>query len=238
MKQHTKPIILVVTIAGMLIAITLLPVIDWLTLSIDWIQAHRTLAWILFIVAYTIATVFVIPVSIFSLAAGFVFSVPIGVLLVSAGSILGASAAFFVGRFFARDWAAKRIENLPRFRALDQATRHRGFLMVFLARLSPLFPFNLINYGLALTSVRFRDYFFASWIGMLPVTILYVYVGSTARDLTKMTSGNVQSGMAGQILLFIGLAATMFLVIIVSRKATSTLSQHLASESVKQDTLS
>lgn len=222
----------------MLIAIALLPIVDWLTLSIDWMQTHRTLAWILFIVAYTIATVFVIPVSILSLAAGFVFSVPIGVLLVSMGSILGASAAFFVGRFFARDWVAKRIENLPRFRALDNTTRDRGFLIVFLTRLSPLFPFNLINYGLALTSVRFRDYFFASWIGMLPVTILYVYVGSTARDLTEMTNGNVQSGIAGQILLFIGLAATLFLVIIIARKATATLSQHLASESVKQETLS
>ena len=66
---------------------------------------------------------------------------------------------------------------MPRFRALDQATRHEGFLIVFLTRLSPLFPFNLINYGLALTSVRLRDYFFATWLGMLPITILYTYVG-------------------------------------------------------------
>jgi uncharacterized membrane protein YdjX (TVP38/TMEM64 family) len=222
-------------VAGMLLAVALLPVAEWLALGVDWIQSHRTLAWIVFVVSYIVATVFVVPAFILTLAAGFVFGLPIGVVLVSTGSVLGASAAFLVGRFFARDWVAARIANLPRFQALDQATRHEGFLIVFLTRLSPLFPFNLINYGLALTSVHFRDYFFASWIGMLPVTILYVYIGSAAKDLAELTSGDVQGGTAGQILLFIGLAATLVLTIIITRKATSTLSQHLAAEPAEQD---
>jgi len=225
-------------VAGMLIAIALLPVADWLTIGIGWMQADRTLAWILFVVAYIVATVFLVPAFILTLAAGFVFSPPIGIALVSMGSVIGASVAFLVGRFFARDWVAERIEGLPRFRALDQATRHEGFLIVFLTRLSPLFPFNLINYGLALTSVRFRDYFFASWIGMLPATILYVYVGSTAKDLAELTSGDVQGGVVGQILVFVGLAATLLLAIIIMRKATSTLSQHLAAEPAERDTAS
>lgn len=215
-------------VAGMLLAVALLPIAEWLTLGVEWIQAHRTLAWIVFIATYIVATVFVVPAFILTLAAGFVFGLPVGVALVSAGSVLGASAAFLVGRFFARDWVAAKIENLPRFQALDRATRSEGFLIVFLTRLSPLFPFNLINYGLALTSVHFRDYFFASWAGMLPVTILYVYIGSVAQDLAELTSGNVQGRTAGRVLLVIGLAATLILTIIITRKATSTLSEHLA----------
>ncbi|MEE8543825.1 MAG: TVP38/TMEM64 family protein [Gammaproteobacteria bacterium] len=238
MRQQAKPIGLAVMIVSMLVAVVLLPVTEWLTLGIAWIETHPTLAWIAYVATYIVATVLVIPASILTLAAGFVFGLPLGVVLVSIGSVLGASAAFLVGRFFARDWVAKRIAGLPRFRALDRATRHEGFVIVFLTRLSPLFPFNLINYGLALTSVRFRDYFLASWIGMLPVTILYVYIGSVAKDLTELTSGGVQGGVVGRVLLFVGLAATVLLTIVITRKATRTLAQHLEREPAEQEGVS
>src|SRR5690606_8718943 len=144
------------------------------------------LSWLAFIATYIVAAVLVVPGSVLTLGAGFVFGLPLGIVLVSVGSVLGAAAAFLVGRFFARDWVADRVARLPRFRALDSATRHDGFVIVCLARLSPLFPFNLLNYGLGLTGVRFRDYFFATWIGMLPATTLYVYVGTLAKDLTDL----------------------------------------------------
>ncbi len=238
MREQVKPISLAVMVVSMLVAVVLLPVAAWLTLGITWVETHPTLAWIAYVATYIVATVLVIPASILTLAAGFVFGLPLGVVLVSIGSVLGASAAFLVGRFFARDWVAKRIASLPRFRALDQATRHEGFVIVFLTRLSPLFPFNLINYGLALTSVRFRDYFLASWIGMLPATILYVYIGSVAKDLTELTSGGVQGGVVGRVLLFVGLAATVLLTIIITRKATRTLARHLEREPAEQEGVS
>jgi len=238
MRQQAKPIGLAVMIVSMLVAVLLLPVTEWLTLGITWIETHPTLAWIAYVATYIVATVLVIPASILTLAAGFVFGLPLGVVLVSIGSVLGASAAFLVGRFFVREWVAKRIAGWPRFRALDRATRHDGFVIVLLTRLSPLVPFNLINYGLALTSVRFRDYFLASWIGMLPVTILYVYIGSVAKGVTELASGGAPSGMAGRVLLFVGLAATVLLTIIITRKATRTLSQHLEREPGEQEGVS
>ena len=238
MKQHAKPVFLAVMVVLMLVAVALAPVAEWLTLGITWIETHRTLAWVVYVATYIVATVFVIPASILTLAAGFVFGLPLGVVLVSIGSVLGASAAFLVGRFFVREWVAKRIASLPRFRALDQATRHEGFVIVFLTRLSPLFPFNLINYGFALTSVRFRDYFLASWLGMLPVTILYVYIGSVAKDLSELTGGSGQGGLAGRMLLFVGFAATVLLTIIITRKATRALSQHLRREPAEQEDVS
>src|SRR4030095_36542 len=99
-----------------------------------------------------------VPGSILTLAAGFVFGLPVGVALASAGSVLGATLAFLVGRLVARDWVEQRTAAWPRFRALDAATRHDGFVIVLLARLSPLIPFNLLNYLLSLTATRFRDY--------------------------------------------------------------------------------
>jgi uncharacterized membrane protein YdjX (TVP38/TMEM64 family) len=235
MKQHGKPILLAIMVVTMLVAIALLPVSEWLALGIVWIEARRALAWFVYLATYIIATVLVVPVSILTLAAGYLFGFPLGVVLASVGSILGASGAFLVGRFFIRDWVAKRIADLPRFRALDQATRHEGFLIVFLTRLSPLFPFNLINYGLALTSVRFRDYFFASWLGMLPVTTLYTYVGSVAKNLTDLTSGGLQGSGFSRTLVLVGLAASAVLTVLVTRKATRTLSQHLAREPTEQE---
>ncbi len=235
MKQHGRPALLAIMVVTMLVAIALLPVTEWLALGIAWIEAHRTLAWIVYLAIYIIATVLVVPVSILTLAAGYLFGLPLGVVLASIGSVLGASGALLVGRFFVREWVAKRIADLPRFRALDQATRHEGFLIVFLTRLSPLFPFNLINYGLALTSVRVRDYFFATWLGMLPITIPYTYVGSVAKNLTELTSGGLQSGGFGRTLVLVGLAASVVLTVLITRKATQTLSQHLALEPAEQE---
>jgi uncharacterized membrane protein YdjX (TVP38/TMEM64 family) len=210
-----------------------LPVAQWLQQGLDWIAAHPQIAWPIYIVGYILATVLVIPGSLLTLAAGFLFGLPMGVALVSVSSVLGAGAAFLVGRFFARDWVAGKIETQPRFAALDAAVGRRGFLIVFLTRLSPVFPFNLINYVYGLTGVKFRDYFFATWIGMFPVTVLYVYIGSAAKNLAEIFSGDVETGTAGRVALFAGLAATFVLTVIITRIATRTLASHLEAEKIR-----
>jgi len=230
MTKHVKPLILAGALLSLLTVVALSPVAEWLTAGVGWIQMHPGAAELAFIGAYIVASVLVVPGSILTLAGGFVFGLAWGVVLVSAGSVLGAGAAFLVGRFFARDWVAQRVANLPRFRALDSATRHEGFLIVLLARLSPLFPFNLLNYGLGLTAVKFRDYFLATWIGMLPATIVYVYIGTLAKDLTDLTTGNLERGPGQFVLLAAGLGATVVLTVLITRKANKTLAAHLEAE--------
>jgi uncharacterized membrane protein YdjX (TVP38/TMEM64 family) len=230
MTKHVKPLILAGTLLALLTAVALSPVTEWLGLGVRWIQTHPGAAEIAFVGAYIVAAVLVVPGSILTLAAGFVFGLPVGIVLVSAGSVLGAAAAFLVGRFFARDWVAQRVARLPRFRALDSATRHEGFVIVLLARLSPLFPFNLLNYGLGLTGVKFRDYFLATWIGMLPATFMYVYIGTLAKDLTQITAGNVERGPGQLALLIFGLVATVVLTVLITRRASRALAAHLAAE--------
>jgi uncharacterized membrane protein YdjX (TVP38/TMEM64 family) len=228
-KPNRKPLILLVTLLAVLTVIALSPVRSWLEISLQWVHGHPRGAWLAFVLTYTVAAVLAVPSSILTLGAGFVFGLTAGVLLVSIGSLSGAACAFLVARHCIRDWLAARVSHLPRFRALDAATRQDGFLIVLLARLSPLLPFNLMNYGLGLTNVSFRDFVVASWIGMLPVTALYVYIGSLAKNITELTSG-MERGHAGAVLLAAGLVATAALTVVVTRKASRTLAYHLAAE--------
>src|SRR5260370_29111326 len=88
-------------------------------------------------------------------------------------------------------WYRSRWASTRRFCALDPAVAAGGFKIVLLTRLSPLFPFTLLNYAFGLTKVRFRDYVLASWIGMLPGTVMYVYLGSTVKELADGAAGNL-----------------------------------------------
>jgi uncharacterized membrane protein YdjX (TVP38/TMEM64 family) len=208
----------------------LLPVKPWLGAALTWAAAHRGPSALVFIALYVLATVCLVPGLILTLAGGAIFGLARGVALVSAGSVLGASAAFFIGRTFAREWTQQRIAAWPRFRALDGALGERGFWIVLLTRLSPLLPFNLLNYAYGVTAVRARDYVAASWLGMLPATVLYVYAGSAAANLAQALSGRVRTGRTGTVLLVVGLAATVAVTALVTRLARRRLEHELAHE--------
>jgi uncharacterized membrane protein YdjX (TVP38/TMEM64 family) len=126
------------------------------------------------------ACILLLPGSILTLGAGVLFGVVNSSIAVSIAATLGATCAFLVGRYLPRVWVAKRIANNDKFKAVDEAVAKEGWKIVLLTRLSPVFPFNLLNYAFGLTQVRVRHYFFASWLGMIPGTIMYVYIGSLA----------------------------------------------------------
>jgi uncharacterized membrane protein YdjX (TVP38/TMEM64 family) len=136
---------------------------------------------VIFVVLYIAAAVLFVPGSALTLGAGALFGVGLGSVCASVGATLGATAAFMVGRYLAREWVAKKIEGNPAFAALDRAVAAEGWKIVGLTRLSPAFPFTLLNYAFGLTRVSLRDYVLASWIGMMPGTVMYVYLGSLAR---------------------------------------------------------
>jgi uncharacterized membrane protein YdjX (TVP38/TMEM64 family) len=231
LKLNLKLTAALVGLIAVITALLLLPVREWLMVGLAWIDSHRTVAWIVYILGYVLATTLALPGSIITIGAGFLFGLPLGTAIVSAGSVIGATCAFLIGRFLVRDWVAERAAKMPRFRALDEATGRDGFLIVLLARLSPLFPFNLLNYGLGLTAVRLADFVLASWIGMLPGTILYVYIGTLAQDLTMLTAEPLNGGLFGTGLLVIGFVATLILTIVVTRRATAALKRQLKAAS-------
>jgi uncharacterized membrane protein YdjX (TVP38/TMEM64 family) len=215
-------------IAAVVAALFLLPVNEWLLALIERIRGMGLLGAALFVVAYVTATVLVLPGSILTLGAGFAYGPVYGTLLVMLSSNLGATAAFLLGRTVLRERVARRIAGDPRFSAVDAAVGAQGFRVVLLLRLSPLFPFNLLNYALGLTRVRLRDYMLASVVGMFPGTLLYVYLGSLVTNVTQLTSGQrPDSGPWGRVLFFGGLVATLAVTILITRIARRALDSAL-----------
>lgn len=186
---------------------------------------------LVFMVLYTVTTVFLVPGSILTLAAGAIFGVVTGTAFVSLGSTVGATVAFFVGRYFARDWVSRKIAGRPRFAAIDDAIGREGWKIVGLLRLSPVVPFSLSNYFYGITSVRPLGYVLASWIGMLPGTLMYVYLGSLAGTLAAIgTGGGTGFSTLQWIFYGVGLAATVAVTVLITRVARRAVSRALHQE--------
>jgi len=191
-----------------------------------WVEGLGVWGPVVFILGYAIATVAFIPGSVLTLAAGFIFGVLEGTLYTLIGATLGASAAFLIARYLARGAIERRIAGNPRFAAIDRTVGREGFKIVALLRLSPVFPFNLLNYSLGLTKVRFLHYFAAS-AAMLPGTLLYVYYGAAAESLASALGGRTEKGTGDWIALGLGLIATIVVTTFVTRLAGRTLRQEI-----------
>ncbi|HEV8240455.1 MAG TPA: TVP38/TMEM64 family protein [Thermoanaerobaculia bacterium] len=191
------------------------------------IQGLGAWAPLAFVAAYALGAVAFVPGSVLTLAGGALFGLWRGTLYVFAGATLGACAAFLVARYLARRAVERRIARNPRFAAVDRAVALEGRKIVFLLRLSPVFPFNLLNYALGLTRVRFADYAVAS-LGMLPGTILYVYYGKVLGDVARVAGGVGAHRDAGYwSVLALGLLATVAVTIVVTRTARRALNQEI-----------
>ena len=190
----------------------------------EWVKGLGVWGPVAFIAGYVVAAVLFIPGSLLTLAGGAIFGLTKGVMIVFLAAVLGSSAAFLVSRYVARSSVERRLAGNARFAAIDRAVGAQGRKIVFLLRLSPVFPFNLLNYGLGLTNVRFVDYVIAS-IGMLPGTLLYVYYGKVIGDVAALAGGTaMEKGPADYAILILGLAATIVVTTIVTRIARRALS--------------
>ena len=194
-----------------------------------WVEGLGVLGPVVFILGYAVATVAFIPGSVLTLAAGAIFGVVKGTIFTLIGATLGASLAFLVARYLARGAIERRIVGNPRFAAIDRAVGREGFKIVALLRLSPVFPFNLLNYSLGLTKVRFLHYFAAS-AAMLPGTLLYVYYGAAAGSLASAVGGKTGKGPGDWVVLGLGLLATVVVTTYVTRLAGKALRQEIGTE--------
>lgn len=193
-----------------------------------WVNGLGVWGAVAFVAGYAIATVAFVPGSLLTLAAGAIFGLVKGTVVVFIGASIGASGAFLLARHVARQAIERRIQDRPKFRAVDRAIGHEGLKIVTLLRLSPIFPFNLLNYGLGLTRVRFVDYLIAC-LGMLPGTFLYVYYGKALGDLAALAGGvRMERGMGYWIVFAVGLGATAVLTYFVTRIARRALAEEVA----------
>ncbi len=206
-----------------LAALVFLPLRAWLLAALDALAALGMWALPAYGLLYVLATVLFLPGSLVTMAGGFLFGPLWGTLVVSLASTVGVASAFLLGRTVARPWVLRLASKHRRFPALDRAVAASGFKIVLLTRLSPIFPFNLLNYAFGVTSVRFRHYVLASWLGMLPATFFFVSLGSTARDLAQIASGKAGGGSGSLPLLLIGALATFLVTLLLARIAAKAL---------------
>jgi uncharacterized membrane protein YdjX (TVP38/TMEM64 family) len=188
-----------------------------------WIDTAGLFGVLLFVLVYILAAVLMLPGVILTLAAGFLYGVIQGTVVVSVASTLGAGCAFLIGRYLARDWVKRRMAGREALQAMDEAVGREGWKIVLLTRMSPAFPFNLINYAYGLTGVSFPKYFGATWLGMLPGTVLFVYLGSLAGELAAVGVTPAQRNPLEWLYYGLGLLATITVTVLVTRLARKAL---------------
>jgi uncharacterized membrane protein YdjX (TVP38/TMEM64 family) len=195
-----------------------------------WVEAQGVWGPVIFIAGYALATVAAVPGALLTLAAGAIFGIAGGVVYVFLGAVIGSSLAFLIARYVARPAVERRLASHARFEQIDRAIGERGRKIVFLLRLSPALPFNVMNYALGITRVRFVDYLIAS-VGMLPGTLLYVYSGQVAGDVAVLATGaGVERGTGYYVVLALGLLATAIVTVWVTRIARNALRQETGAD--------
>jgi uncharacterized membrane protein YdjX (TVP38/TMEM64 family) len=231
MKTRTKILLLCLFVTAVILGALFFPVNLWLHHFLDWVRSRGPVGMIVYGIAYVVGTVFLVPGTLLTVGSGFLYGTVIGTLIVSPASVLGATIAFLLGRSFARDWIAKKVSKYPKFELIDRAIAKNGFKIVLLMRLNPVFvPFAMLNYALGLSRLKLRDYILASWIGMLPATTLYVYLGSSVRNISDLLQGKLPSaGVWPQLLFWGGLVAAAGLVYILTRIARQALQAEMGS---------
>lgn len=179
-----------------------------------------------FVLLYAACCVAFFPVSPLTFGAGAAYGAVKGFALVWAGATLGACLSFLIGRHWLRFWVEKRLAGYPLFVAIDAAVSTQGRKVVFLTRLTPIFPFSTLNYAYGLTRVKFGDYALASCLGMVPGTALFVYLGAA----TRAAVGAETRTKAEWAFFAVGLLATIAAVTVVAREAKRALREHVKLE--------
>jgi len=179
--------LIVIALAAIVVLFRVLPVAQWLTAFRAWVSGLGFAGYVLYALVYAACVVLFIPASILTLGAGATFGVIKGTIVVVIGATLGATGAFIVARTIAR----KRVEAMAakdrRFRALDKAISTEGAKIVLLVRLAVVFPFTYSNYVFGLTGVRVLPYALATFVGIIPGSIAFVYIGAAAAAATAGT---------------------------------------------------
>jgi len=220
-----KLLALIVAVTALFLIMKFLPVQQWLRSFNDWVGQMGVAGIFIFIGVYVAATVLLTPGAILTIGAGFTFGLWIAFLAVSAGSTLGAALAFLIARFIARDKIEAIAQRNQKFRRIDSAIGREGAKLIFLLRLSPVIPFNLSNYFYGLTGVKFWPYVLASWLGMMPATFLYVYIGTAGKEAVSAAAGSepIRHGWQYWTFMSVGVAATIAVTIWVTKIARDAL---------------
>ena len=175
---------------------------------IDWIDDLGWLAPLFFIIVYALASILFLPTMVITLAGGAIFGPIIGVILNLVGATLGAALSFLITRYLVYDWFSKKREL--RLNKLIRGVEKKGWIFIAFLRLIPVIPFNLVNYGLGLTSIPFRIYLITTAVFLIPVEIIYTYFGYAGMHVLANPGQFYKSGglfLLGLAFLFLAIVA-------------------------------
>lgn len=221
-SSRWKWVALALCAVGLFVLARVAPVDRWLEALRGWVDSLGAWGPVVYGLVYVLAALLFVPGAAVTLVAGPVFGLWLGTAVVSVASTTAAALAFLIARHVAREAVARRLAGNQRLEALDAAIERGGWRIVGLLRLSPLVPFSVGNYLYGLTGVAFWPYLLASWVGMLPGTFMYVYLGHAgARGLEAASGGESSTGEL--VLTGVGLAATVAVTVYVTRLAMKEL---------------
>ncbi|NET29553.1 MAG: TVP38/TMEM64 family protein [Okeania sp. SIO1I7] len=229
-KKLCKFFLLFIVVISLIIAAKYFNLPELLKNILIWIDTLGIWSPVAFIIIYNLATLLLIPGLVLTMGGGVIFGVLWGAIYVFFASTLGATIAFIIGRYISRDWVYQQLHQHPKFQVVDLAVVKEGFKIVFLTRLCPLFPFNLLNYAFGVMQVSLKDYILGS-LGMIPGTIMYVYIGSIAGDITLIGTSqqptNSTVELTKWIINIVGLIATVAITIYLTRLAKKALEESI-----------
>ncbi|MDQ2780742.1 MAG: TVP38/TMEM64 family protein [Pseudomonadota bacterium] len=211
----------VVVLAALVAGWLLLPIKEWSDAFQAWIKHLGPWGWVIFAGVYIVGTVLLLPVSVLTIVAGLAFGLAIGFPLVVVSATIGATLAFLVARYLAHDKVDSLMQKRPKFKAIQSAVSEGGWKVVGLLRLSPVLPFNLQNYFYGITDLKLVEYVLATFFGIMPGTLLYVYLGAAGKAASGDGGGALKWTFFG-----IGLVATVVVAVFVTKKAKAKLKEH------------
>lgn len=148
----------------------------------DFIQSFGSLAVLAYIIAYTLNTISILPpIAALSLTAGLAFGAVWGALYLMLGAMIGTSATFMISRHFGRNLIEKMLKG--KFKELDEKLAENGFMAILFFRVIPLVPYEVLNYATGLSSIKFRNYFLATLLGLIPGVIISAFFGGSLGEI-------------------------------------------------------
>lgn len=220
-------------LAAMLVAVWTLPLEAWLEAAAAWIETHPWQGRLIYLAAFVVGACAMVPGSLLFMTGGFLFGFGWGVLLVGIATPVAATAAFLLGATVAREQVAGVAARYPKFDAIDRALDQKGALIVLLTRVSMLLPYNVLNYIFGVTRIKVMPYFLATAAGMLPPVVLFVYIGSAARNIDALMAGGGVEGPWRNALLVGGLVAIAAAAVVIQRTASRVLRESIEASSAE-----
>jgi uncharacterized membrane protein YdjX (TVP38/TMEM64 family) len=221
--KYWKWVAILFLVVALSAAGSFLPLKEWVKVVTDWVEHLGPLGFLAFIGIYALATVLFVPGSVLTIASGLIFGLGLGTLVAWLGAVLGSTLAFLIARYLARSKIEDKTKDNEKFKAIDEAIAKQGWKIIGLLRLSPLIPFNASNYFYGVTAIKFWPYLLASAGGMLPGTLLYVYLGAAGK--AGIGGGKTRHGPLEYTFFGVGLVATIVVTLVVTRIAKKALKE-------------